>query len=153
MQWGILSSIFILGTFKFLFSAIPGAVSDVPIWYTVIASGSGAVLSGFFFFSMADYFRKRSFKRMLQRKKEAEEAGITYKSKKKFTKLNKGIVYIKRFMGVYGITLIGPLFLSVPIGAIIAAKFYGKRKETLPLLLLGLGGHSVWLALFYYSLY
>lgn len=90
---------------------------------------------------------------MLQRKKEAEEAGIAYKSKKKFTKLNKGIVYIKRFMGVYGITLIGPLFLSVPIGAIIAAKFYGKRKETLPLLLLGLGGHSVWLALFYYSLY
>lgn len=153
MNWGILSSIFILGTFKFLFSGIPGAVADVPIWHTMIASGSGAVLSGLFFFSMADYFRKRSFQNMLKRKKEAEDAGIVYKSKKKFTKLNKGIVYIKRFMGVYGITLVGPLFLSVPIGAIITAKFYGKRKEALPLLLFGLIGHSIWLAIVYYSLY
>lgn len=153
MNWGILSSIFILGTFKFLFSPIPGAVADIPIMETMIACGVGAVTSGFFFFTMADYFRRRSFQRMLKRKKEAEEAGIVYKEKKKFTRLNKTIVTIKRFMGIYGITLIGPLFLSVPIGSIVAAKFYGRRKETLPLLLIGLAGHSLWLSLFYYSLY
>lgn len=153
MNWGILSSIFVLGAFKFLFSAIPGAVAEVPYWQTMIASGAGAVVSGLFFFSAADYFRRRSFERMLKRKTEAEKAGIEYKEKRKFTRLNKGIVYIKRFMGVYGITLISPLFLSVPIGAIIAAKFYGKRNETLPLLLLGLVSHSIWLTLVYYSMY
>lgn len=153
MNWGILSSIFFLGTFKFLFSGIPGAVAEIPLWHTALASGSGAILSGLFFFSMADYFRKRSFDNMLKRKKAAEKAGITYKTKKKFTRLNKGIVYIKRFMGIYGITLISPLFLSVPIGAIITAKFYGKRKEALPLLLGGLAINSFWLAFVYYSLY
>lgn len=153
MNWGLLSSIFILGAFKFLFSAIPGAVADIPIWQTIIASGAGAVLSGFFFFSAADYFRKRSFQKMLKRKKAANKVGKIYKEKRKFTRVNKGIVHIKRLMGVYGITLISPLFLSVPIGAIIAAKFYGKRTETLPLLLLGLGAHSFWLTLMYYAIY
>jgi hypothetical protein len=153
MNWGILSSIFILGAFKFLFSAIPGAVAEIPYWQTMIASGVGALLSALFFFSAADYFRRRSFERMLKRKQDAEIAGIAFKEKRKFTRLNKGIVYIKRFLGVYGITLIGPLLLSVPIGAIIAAKFYGKRTETLPLLLLGITGHSIWLTLTYYSMY
>ena len=153
MNWGILSSIFVLGIFKFLFSAIPGAVAEIPYWQTMIASGAGALSGGLFFFSAADYFRRRSFERMLKRKTDAEKAGIEYKEKRNFTRLNKGIVYIKSFMGVYGITLISPLILSVPIGAIIAAKFYGKRKETLPLLLLGLAGHSVWLTFFYYSFY
>ncbi len=153
MNWGILSSIFFLGAFKFLFSAIPGAVADIPYWHTMIASGTGAIVSGIFFYSAADYFRRRSFERMIKRKKEAEKEGIKFKEKRKFTKLNKGIVYTKRFMGVFGITLICPLFLSVPIGAIIAAKFYGKRKETLPLILIGLAVHSVWLTLFHYLIY
>ena len=50
---------------------------------------------------------------------------------KPFTKGNKFIVRLKLKLGIYGISFYAPLFLSVPIGTIITAKFYGKEKKSL----------------------
>ena len=60
------------------------------------------------------------------------------KAKKKFTRFNKFIVKLKRRFGIYGIAFYAPLFLSVPLGSIVTAKFYGKEKRTFPLILIGI---------------
>ena len=52
--------------------------------------------------------------------------------------MNKFIVRIKRRFGIFGISMYAPLILSVPIGSIITAKFYGKDKRTFPLIVVGI---------------
>jgi hypothetical protein len=76
-----------------------------------------------------------------KRKKMIADAlanGITLPPKKKFTRTNKTIVRLKNRFGIYGISLFAPLFLSVPLGTIITAKFYGKERKTFPLIILGM---------------
>ncbi len=54
-----------------------------------------------------------------------------HEPKKNFTKLNKTLVRLKMTnTGFWLITVLGPVFLSVPIGTIIVAKFYRHHKET-----------------------
>ena len=56
------------------------------------------------------------------------------KPKKRFTKGNRRIIKIKNAFGIWGITLLTPSFLSIPIGCVVAARYYEKDKRTVPLL-------------------
>ena len=49
---------------------------------------------------------------------------------KNFKRRNKWVVKIKKTMGVKGVAVLFPLFLSIPLGSIIAAKFFGRLKAT-----------------------
>ena len=82
---------------------------------------------------------------------EAKKKGVEYKPKKKFTKMNKLIVWIKRNIGIYGVTLLAPLFLSIPIGSIICAKFYGKRKRTFILMMFFTAMYSALMCLWIFA--
>jgi hypothetical protein len=48
------------------------------------------------------------------------------------------VIKLKMSLGKYGICFWAPFFFSVPIGSIIAAKFYGKLRETYLLIVLGM---------------
>ena len=58
--------------------------------------------------------------------------------KKRFTRINKGLIKIKRSVGIIGIALWAPFFLSIPLGSIITAKFYGHNKNTFLLIITGI---------------
>jgi hypothetical protein len=62
---------------------------------------------------------------------------LPMKKKKVFTFGNKLIIRIKKTFGIYGVCMWVPLFLSIPVGSIVAAKFYGKDKRAFPLVILG----------------
>ena len=63
---------------------------------------------------------------------------VKSKTRKQFTRMNKLIVRVKRNIGWYPISFWVPLFLSIPVGSIIVAKFYGKRIFTFPLIVIGI---------------
>lgn len=116
--------IFILGTFKYMFSAVPGVVAGVPFFNNFITLTIGGLVSFNFFYFMYS----KLIKNALKKKKIKIEAG-TYVPKKVFTKKNKIITIVKRSkLGFWAITIIGPMVLSIPLGAIIIAKFYRHRK-------------------------
>ena len=48
------------------------------------------------------------------------------------------LIQLKQKLGMYGLCFWGPFFLSVPVGSIVVAKFYGKLKKTFPLIVLGM---------------
>jgi len=83
----------------------------------------GGTLSSFVFYFSANYF--------LKKKKKKVGAKI-------HTKMNKLIVKLKRNAGKIGVCFWAPFFLSIPVGSIITAKFYGKHKSTFLLVLLGM---------------
>jgi hypothetical protein len=49
--------------------------------------------------------------------------------KKKFTKVNRFIITMKKKFGVVGVSIIAPLFLSIPLGVFICLKFFGDRPK------------------------
>lgn len=138
MNWGALIGIFFLATVKFMFSAIPGSIANIPAWQTYIACTLGGTISAAFFYFSAELFIKYSHRRRVKKVLAAEAKGIVLPHPKKFTRMNKFIIRIKHVFGIYGISLWAPFFLSVPIGSIITAKFYGKKKITFFLIALGM---------------
>ena len=50
------------------------------------------------------------------------------KPKKKFTWKNKVIIHIKREYGLIGLAAITPIFLSIPLGTFLAARFFSDQK-------------------------
>ncbi len=56
---------------------------------------------------------------------------IQSKKKKVFTRSSRFIIRIKMRFGIIGIAFITPSLISIPIGSIVAANFYKKKKGVL----------------------
>lgn len=67
--------------------------------------------------------------------------------KKIFTKFNRRVIKIKHRFGLIGIAVLTPIFLSIPIGAFLAERFYKDKKKVI----LYLGVSSVaWCFILYF---
>ncbi|MCE3296782.1 MAG: hypothetical protein K0R65_2496 [Crocinitomicaceae bacterium] len=156
MDFGLYTTFFLLSTIKFLFTPFGGPIAGMNFWETYISCVGGAIFSAAVFYYASEYFMKRAKAKRTREKEEALKNGTELKPRKVFTKMNKFIVRIKRRFGIYGISLFAPLFLSVPIGSIITAKFYGKEKRTFFLVVAGMfmnGFITTGLAYFGHSLF
>lgn len=138
MSWGLYTSLFLLGTIKFMVAPLGGPALGLSFLETYVSCVSGAIFSSSIFFFSASYFMKKS---EVKRQKAIEHSRLNneeYIPKNKFTRMNKLIVKLKRSIGIIGISLWAPLFLSIPLGSIVVAKFYGKNVITYPLIILGI---------------
>jgi hypothetical protein len=143
MLWGKYIGFFGFSMIKFLFTPFGGPKAGLSFVETYIVCVAGALLSAAIFFFSSEYFLIRAHKKRKEMILKSLETGIPLKQKKKFTKTNKLIVRIKHKLGIIGVAFYAPLFLSIPIGTIITAKFYGKEKRTFPLIILGIGINGV----------
>lgn len=139
MNFGAYVTFFLLSTIKFLFTPFAGPGAGLTFFETYISCVAGGIFSAAVFYFASEYFMKRAHAKKIELQKQAFQNGTELKSKRKFTKTNKFIVRIKFRFGIYGVSMYAPLLLSVPIGSIITAKFYGKQKKTFPLIVLGMG--------------
>lgn len=137
MSWPVVS-LFLLSTFKFMFTPFGGPGLGLSFFETYFACISGGIVSAAVFYYSAEYFMLRAKRKRILQAKAEREHGERKKRKKTFTKLNKTVVKIKRSIGIIGISFWVPFFLSIPLGSIVVAKFYGDQKKTFPLVVLGL---------------
>lgn len=138
MKWVALSTVFFSAMIKFMVSPLLGPLLELNYWETYFANLLGAFLSMVVFFFAADFFNKRSMQRRLKKAKQDALEGKPIKRKPVFTRRNKAIIRIKNKVGIVTFCFFAPFFLSIPIGSIIVAKFYGKKKKTFPLMILGI---------------
>ena len=138
MSWGLIATVFLLSTIKFMFAPLTGSGLGLPFWETYVASVAGGTFGAAIFYFSSELLLKYSRKKKIAKEEEATRLGLTITCKKKFNKTNRFIIRIKRSLGIYGICFWAPFFLSVPIGSIIVAKFYGKLKKTFPLIVIGM---------------
>lgn len=138
MNWTGYISLATLATIKFMFSAIPGPALGLNYVETVISIFVGAVISAAFFFFSAEYFMQRAQKKRIKLIQEANKNGETIAQKRVFSRMNKGVVRLKLRFGKIGICFWAPFLLSVPVGSIIVAKFYGKYSFTFLYVILGM---------------
>lgn len=149
MNWGYYLTGFGLGTFKFLFShwSIHAAAkfngNKLNFLELFIPTTLGAVITMLVFYYTSELIIEKSLQKKIEKNKKEIAEGKIPKQKKKFTRTNKTIIKIKSKLGQLGITLLAPLFLSIPIGSIICAKFYRHKKTTLFFMLSTVIGYSL----------
>jgi hypothetical protein len=69
----------------------------------------------------------------------------------KVTKRRRRLVRFKQRMGMWGLVILTPVLLGVPLGAILASSFFGQNIKLIILMMLSL---AVWaVILTYYSIY
>lgn len=129
MNWGAYVGLFGIATIKFMFASIPGPSLKLNFIETYFSICTGAMVSSAFFFFSANYFMQRAQAKRLAKNKALILAGQPIQQKKSMTRMNKFIVRMKRSIGVIGISFWAPFFLSIPIGSIVAAKFYACAKS------------------------
>jgi hypothetical protein len=111
---------FLLSGVKLLFTPIGMIWDEIPFWTTIIITSSGGVTGALIFFFLG--------KRILSLFKSK-------KPKKVFTKQNRRTVNIKNRFGLVGTAALMGI-ISVPAAAILVAKYYGKHKAVIPVLIL-----------------
>lgn len=111
---------------------------------TFLAAFAGGTFGAAIFYFFSEFMMKYAHNRKVKKQEELKRQGIiAIPVKKKFSKTNTFIIRIKQKLGIYGICFWAPFFLSVPIGSIIVAKFYGKQHKTFPLIVLGMAINSL----------
>ena len=138
MNWSGYFTLALIATVKFMISAIPGPAKGLTYFETVGSISVGATVSAAFFYFSSEFFMNRAREKRLKIRLEAEANGIPYAGKKTFSRVNKAIVKLKLRLGKVGICFWAPFFLSVPVGSIVAAKFYGKYSFTFLFILAGI---------------
>ncbi|MFZ9956539.1 MAG: hypothetical protein ACO3E1_10505 [Flavobacteriales bacterium] len=122
LEIGIIEAItlFLLSGVKLLFTPIGMIAAGKSFWTTIIITSSGGVFGALIFF----FFGKKILSLFKSKK-----------AKKVFTKQNRRTVNIKNRFGLVGMaSLMG--IISVPAAVIIVAKYYGKHKAVIPVLIL-----------------
>lgn len=138
MNWSGLTTVFLLGTVKFMVAPLSALPFKLTFLETYLSACAGAIVGTAFFYYASEFFLHRAHKKKVEKHLIAEKMGIELIEKKKFTRRNRFIVKIKLKLGIIGISFWAPFFMSIPLGAIVVAKFYGKRKITFPLMCVGI---------------
>lgn len=71
------------------------------------------------------------------------------KQKKKFSKTNRLIVTVKGKYGLIGLALLTPCLFSIPLGSLLAARYFDDNKATIPYMILSIIFSSFVLTSFY----
>jgi hypothetical protein len=151
MAWGSFLTVFGLSTFKFMFAPLTGKGLSLPFWETVIACWLGGTFSAAIFFYASELVSNFSKKRRETKEKEVfTKTGVKAAPPRHFTKMNRFIIRMKRSMGIYGICFWAPFFLSVPIGSVVVAKFYGNERRAFPLIAFGMAINALSMSLLTY---
>lgn len=127
-----------LASIKFMFAPLYGLGVGLNFYETYFSLLAGGVLTSFLFYKLTFTLLERSKVKRQLRRKQALDMGFEYFEPKKFTRTNKFVVRMRRRFGFVICAFFFPFFLSVPVGTIIATKFFGDKKLFFPLVALGL---------------
>jgi len=124
-----LLGVFALSMVKYPFSqpaAVALGLGFVPAYLVTAAGGCCGVLV---FYGTSGWLMERARLARLRRLAEGRAP------KRSFNRTNRTIVRVKRGQGLSGLAFFTPILISIPIGCILAAKYFRYDRRTLPVLL------------------
>ncbi|MBS1547155.1 MAG: hypothetical protein JST38_13545 [Bacteroidetes bacterium] len=126
---------------KFFFSPIASYRFGNGFWETVLLVGLGGCIGALAFYlgsaPVLEWFRLRRLRN------RARALARGQRPKRIFTRSNRLIVRMKRGYGMQGLVFLLPPLLSIPITAVLAAKYFRTDRRTLPFLLIAVVAWSV----------
>jgi hypothetical protein len=139
-----ITQVFFLAMIKYFYAPLYGVAIGMKFWetfFSLIAGGSLAFSVYYYFTDLvliysrhfSPYFIKiipQSWQRSAKRRKVLRR--IKRRNRKKFTWRTKFVVKLRRGYGMWGIILLTPVLLSLPIGAFLLRKYYRQNKMSFP---------------------
>ncbi len=123
------------GMVKFAISGLVSYGFGATYLQTLLYTSLGGCLGVLFFYRMSTWLMKRARLRRLHREIAMMHGVEAPRPKRVFTRANRFIIRLKRGWGLRGLVALTPILLSIPLGTIIAAKYFRHDRRTLPLLL------------------
>jgi hypothetical protein len=123
------------GMLKMLVAAGLGAGLGFGFLQNFICTAVGGCLGVLIFYGLSERLTERARLRWLRKRNLAIAKGEG-KVAPIFTKLNRRIIRIKRTSGYWGIAALTPLVLTIPLGGILAARFFHHERRAIPTMLL-----------------
>jgi hypothetical protein len=118
----------LLSSVKFLFAPSVAIGAGFGYLQTIVITYCGGCLGILFFYFFGTFMMRKFSKKTVSENRK----------KKIFTPTNKMIVKIKSKYGLIGLSFITPAIISIPVGTILAAKYFRKNPKTLSYLLTSL---------------
>ncbi|MEQ8910616.1 MAG: hypothetical protein RIC95_15575 [Vicingaceae bacterium] len=104
---------------KFFLAPSTSVIAGYGFWQTILITCGGGLVGFFLFFKFGEVLQK-GFQRI-----------VKPKPKKRFSKKNKMIVKLKRSYGLWGLAILTPCLLGIPLGALLASAYFRKQKGAL----------------------
>ena len=139
-------NVFLLATVKYFYTPIYAFIIGLDFFETIVTLIAGGIFGFFVFYylsnmlilsarilkpSVIKYTPEGILNRMRIWK---QKRAIKRKNRKKFSKRNKMIVKARSNYGMWGICLLTPVLLSIPLGAFLLRKYYHQRKGAIPIM-------------------
>lgn len=145
-------TVFFLAFWKFMFTPTAAFALGLGFYETLIWTFLGALVSVTVFYFFARYFMRRAAIKRFHSYAIARTDNLPFRPND-FTKLNKSIVHVKRRIKRPIGCIVFPLFLSLPLGTIVASKFYRLNRSTYKWLLIGVLINSLLLTFITYLIF
>lgn len=115
-------------------------VMKMTVWETLLYTNTGGILGDIIFLSFSGFLIKTwdKYRPHFHKRKRMI-----------FTPANRRFIKIRKRYGLLGIVILSPFILSIPVGAFLAAKYYGIRPRVFLWLIAGQILWSVIYTLFY----
>lgn len=123
--WWEILTVFLLSTVKFVFGALPLALSfGFSFFETVVVTSVGGFVGVLFFVFLSDhllhFFKQRKLKKLHQQK---------VVQKKSMSRKNRMILNVKNKFGLIGITFLTPLLFSIPLGCFLSVRYFKNKQQ------------------------
>ena len=122
------------GTLKMLVAAGFGAGFGFSFLETFLWTAVGGCLGVLLFYRLSERLTEWSRKRWLQDRDRARARGAVLR--RIFTRRNRWIIRVKHVSGSLGVAALTPLVLTIPVGSILAARFFHHDRRMVPALLI-----------------
>jgi len=126
-------SVVLTAMVKFLFAGLLSFSLGFDLWITMGLTALGGCIGVIvFYFSgswLVEWFRQRYVRR---RDRFLAEGRMPVRI---FTRTNRWIVRVKHGYGFWGLAVVGPPILSIPVVSVLAAKYFRHDRRTLPVML------------------
>jgi membrane protein YqaA with SNARE-associated domain len=135
MNWYSYIIVFLLAGTKFLTSPFVGVNGfGLSVFHTIITVIAGGIFGTIVFYTLGNKLIQFSQNKRISKIKKLKSQGKPLP--RIMTKTNKIIVKTKHLFGIWGLAFLTATILSIPIGAIICAKFYRHKKTTMLIIIL-----------------
>jgi hypothetical protein len=124
-----------VGTLKMMVAAGFGVGFGFTFLKTFLFTSIGGCIGVLVFYKLSGWLMERSRLKWVRQRTEALLQGGA-RLKPVFTRRNRWLVRLKHVSGYLGVALLTPLVLTIPLGSILAARFFHHDRRTVPALLL-----------------
>lgn len=132
---GQVISVIAAASMKLLVSAGMGVGMGMGFWQTFLLTSIGGCLGVVLFYSLSGSLIERARVKWVRRR-AAAAADRSLEFPAIFNRRNRWLVNVKHKGGLRALAALTPLVLTIPLGSILAARFFRHDRRTIPALML-----------------